>query len=75
MTMTMTRGRGRVRSRSRNLSGAVAGAGNFKNGRLRQPWFNENEQMDFELLNANCKNLVNVNKVIIRKVYITKLKN
>ena len=33
-TMTMTRGRGRGRSRSRNW----AGAGNFKNGRLRQPW-------------------------------------
>ena len=36
MTSTMTRGRGR--SRRRNLSGAEAGAGNFKNGRLRQPW-------------------------------------
>ena len=48
MTMTMGRGRGRGRSRSRsrsrslNLSGAGAGAvaGNLKNGRLRQPWFN-----------------------------------
>ena len=34
-TISMTRGRSR--SRSRNLS--ASGAGNFKNGRLRQPWF------------------------------------
>ena len=34
MTMTMGRGRGRSQSQSRNLSGA----GNFKNGWLRQPW-------------------------------------
>ena len=39
ITMNMGRGRGRSRSRSRNLSGAWAGAGNFKNGRLRQPCF------------------------------------
>ena len=37
MTMTMGRGRGRRRSRSRNL--AEAGAGNFKNGQLQQPWY------------------------------------
>ena len=37
MNMTMTRGRGRGRSRSRNLCVSGAGAGNFKNGRLRQP--------------------------------------
>ena len=35
VTVTVTMGRGR--SRSRNLSGAEAGAGNFKNGWLRQP--------------------------------------
>ena len=40
MTMTMTMGRGR--SRSRNLS--IAGAGNYKNGRLRQPCYYVSEQ-------------------------------
>ena len=29
----------RTRGRSRNLSVAEAGAGNLKNGRLRQPWY------------------------------------
>ena len=52
MTMTMTRCRGRGRSRSRNLSGAVAGAGNFKNGRLRQPWLNVTQSY---FVRSSCK--------------------
>ena len=37
MGMGRGKGRGKGRGRSRNLSGP--GAGNFKNGRLRQPCF------------------------------------
>ena len=41
MTMTMTRAWAKGRSRNRILSGAGAVAGNFKNGRLRQPCLEE----------------------------------
>ena len=45
---------GLLMSRSRNLSGAGAGAGNFKNGWLRQPCYSKSENQLLFLKEAAC---------------------